>query len=66
MFNSHEDLPFSPEKKKVEKIVCSIKGKEKLTVHVRALNKALNHRFILKKANRVIQYNQRSCLKKIY
>ena len=40
LFNLHKDLPFLPERKKVnkcEKLICSIENKEKYVVHVRAL-----------------------------
>ena len=45
-FNSHKDLPFISERKsvqKVEKLICSIEGKEKYVIHVRALKQQLNH-----------------------
>ena len=40
LFNSHKDLSFLPERrkiKKVEKLVCSIEDKEKYAIHIRAL-----------------------------
>ena len=61
IFNLHEDLPFLPERKKIEKVkklVCSIEDKEKYVVHIRALKQALNHGLKLKKVHRVIQFNQ--------
>ena len=39
-FNSHKDLPFLPEIKKVEKVeklICSIEDKEKYVIYIRAL-----------------------------
>ena len=45
-FNSHKDLPFISERKsvqKVEKLICSIEGKEKYVIHVRALKQQLNY-----------------------
>ena len=45
MFNLHKDLPFLPERKKIEKcnkLVCNIHDKENYVVHVRALKEALN------------------------
>ena len=42
LFDSHKDLPFLPERKKlekVEKLVCSMEDKEKYFIHIRALNK---------------------------
>ena len=61
LFNFHEDLPFLPERKKVnkvEKLICSIKDKEKFIVHIRVLKQALNHGLLLKRLHRVIQFNQ--------
>ena len=63
LFNFHKDLPFLPERKKVEKVeklICSIKHKEKYAIHIRALKQALNHGSILKKVHRVIQFKQRA------
>ena len=42
----HKDLPFLPERKKVnkiEKLVCSIEDKEKYVMHIKSLKEALNH-----------------------
>ena len=42
LFNSHKNLPFLPERKKietVEKLICSIQDKEKYVIHIRALKK---------------------------
>ena len=53
LWSSHKDLPFLPERKKlekVEKLVCSIEDKEKYVIHIRALKQALNHGLILKGA----------------
>ena len=66
LFNLHKDLPFLPERKKVEKVeklICSIEHKEKYVIHIRALKQALNHGLILKKVHRVTQFNQRAWLK---
>ena len=63
MFNLHKDLPFLPERKKVnksEKFICSIEDKEKYVVHIWALQQALNNGLILKKMHRVIKFNQRT------
>ena len=57
LFNSHKDLPFLPERKKVEKVeklICSIEDKEKYVIHIRVLKQALNHGLVLKKVHRVI------------
>ena len=42
LFNSHENLPFLSERKKIEKVeklICSIQDKEKYVIHIRALKK---------------------------
>ena len=66
VFNLHKDLPFSPERKKVnkvEKLICSIEDKEKYVIHIRVLKQALNHGLVLRKVHRVIQFNQEDWLK---
>ena len=57
----HKDLPFLSERKKlgkVEKLVCSIEGKEEYVIHIRVLKQALNHGLVLKDVHRVIKFNQ--------
>ena len=66
LFNLHKDLPFLPERKKVEKVeklICSIEDKKKYVIHIRALKQALNHGLKLKKVHRVIQFKQKAWLK---
>ena len=66
LFNLHKDLPFLAKRKKIEKcknLVCNIHGKENYVVHIRALKQASNHGLILKKVHKVIQFNQKTCLK---
>ena len=46
LLGSHKDLPFLPDRKKlekVEKLVCSLEDKEKYVIHIRALKQALNN-----------------------
>ena len=46
LFNLHKDLPFLPERKKVnkvEKLICNIEDKEKYVIHIKVLKQALNH-----------------------
>ena len=65
LFNFHKDLPFLPERKKVnkrEKLICSTEDNEKYVVHKRALKQASNHGLILK-VHRVIKLHQRAWLK---
>ena len=66
LWNSHKDLPFLPERRKlekVEKLVCSIEDKEKYVIHIRALKQALNNGLKLKKVHRVIKFQQKAWLK---
>ena len=66
LFNLHKDLPFLPERKKVnkvEKLICNIEDKEKYVMHIKVLKQALNHGLVLKKVHRVIQFNQKDWLK---
>ena len=61
----HEDLPFLPERMKIDKckkLVCNLYDKTNYVVHLRSLKKALNHGLILKKVHRV-QFNQEASLK---
>ena len=66
LFNSHKDLSFLSEKKKIKKcgkLVCTVQDKENYVVHIRALKQALNHGLILRKVHSVIQFNQEAWLK---
>ena len=66
LFDSHKDLPFLPERKKVEKVeklICGKEDKEKYVAHTRASKQALNHGLKLKKVHRVIQFIQKDWLK---
>ena len=66
LWNSHKELPFLPERKKlekVEKLVCSIEDKEKYVIHIRALKQALNNGLKFKNAHRVIKFQQKAWLK---
>ena len=51
LFGSHKELPFLPERRKIEKVeklVCSIEDKEKYIIHINALKQVLNHGLRLK------------------
>ena len=66
LHNLYSDLPFSPEKMKIDKckkLVFNLYYKKKYVVHIRSLKQALNHGLILKKVHRVIQFNQEAWLK---
>ena len=58
---SHYDMPFLPEKRKInkiEKLICTLSDKENYVAYIRSLKQALNHGLILKKVHKVIQFNQ--------
>ena len=62
----HSDLPFLPERKKinnVEKLVCTLENKRNYVVHIVALKQALNHGLIFKKVHRVFKFKQEDWLK---
>ena len=62
----HNDLPFLPEKMKienVERLVTNLHDKTEYVTHIRNLKQALNHRLILKEVYRVIKFNQNDWLK---
>ena len=48
---------------KIERLVYNLKGKEEYVTHIRNLKQALNHGLVLKKAHRVIQFNQKAWIK---
>ena len=63
----HSDMPFLPEKMKIDKtqkLVCNLRDKKKCVVHISILKQALNHGSKLKKVHRVIEFNQKAWLKK--
>ena len=62
----HSDLPFLPERMKINKcskLVCNLYDNNNYVLHIRSLKQALYHGLILKKAHRVIQFNQEAWLK---
>ena len=62
----HNDLPFLPERmkiEKVEKLVANFHDKTEHVNHIRNLKQALNHGLFLKKVQRVIKCNQNAWLK---
>ena len=63
LFNLHSDLPFLPERKKIEKcnkLACNIHDKENYVVQIRPLKQTLNHGLIFKKVHKIIQFNQKT------
>ena len=62
----HSDIPFLAERVKINKcnkLICNLYDKNNYVVHIRASKQALNHRLILKKVHRVIEFNQEAWLK---
>ena len=62
----HSDLPFLPERMKIDKckkLVCNLYDKKGYVVHIRSLKQDLNLGLILKKVHKVIQFNQEAWLK---
>ena len=62
----HSDLSFLPKRMKIikcNKRVCNLYDKKSYVGHIRSLKQALNHEIILKKVNRIIQFNQEAWLK---
>ena len=62
----HSDLPFLLERIKINtyyKLVCNLYEKNNYAVHIKSLKKAIDHRLILRKVHKVIQFNQEAQLK---
>ena len=57
----HNDLPFLPERMKIEKVekfITNVNDKTEYVIHIRNLKQLLNHGLILEKAHRVIKSNK--------
>ena len=66
LFNLHQDLPFLPERKKVnnvERLIYGVEDKEKYVIYVTILKQALTRGLVLRKVHKVIQFNQDDWLK---
>ena len=62
----HSDLPFSPERMKLDKstkLVCTVQDKKNYVAHIAALKQALNHGLKLAKVHKIIQFDQEAWLK---
>ena len=62
----HNDLPFLPERmkiEKVEKILANLHDKTKYVIQIRNLKQSLNHGLVFTKVQRVIKLNQSDWLK---
>ena len=63
----HSGMPFLPERMKIDKtkkLVCNLHDKKKYVVHISILKQALDQGLKLKKVHRVIEFNQKTWLKK--
>ena len=66
LHNKHSDLPFLPQRMKVnkcKKLVCNLYDKKDYVDHIRLLKQALNNRLKIKKIHKVLRFNQRAWLK---
>ena len=66
LHNVQDNLPFSPEGmkiEKVEKLVANLHNKNEYVIHIRNLKRALNHGLVLKKVHRTIKFNQKAWVK---
>ena len=62
----HNDIPFLPERMKVEKVkkpIANLRDKTEYVIYIKNLIQALNHGLVLKKNHRVIKFNQKAWLK---
>ena len=62
----HSDLPFLPERMKIDKckkLVCNFRNKKNYVAHIKSLKQALHYGLKLEKVHRVIEFNQEAWLK---
>ena len=62
----HCNLPFLPERMKIEKVeqlVADLQDKTEYVIHIRNLKQALNRGLVLKKVHQVIEFNRNAWLK---
>ena len=61
LHNLRYDLPFSPERMKIEKaekLAANLHDKTEYAIHIKNLKEALNYELVWKKVYRVIKFNQ--------
>ena len=66
LHNLHNDLPFLPERmkiEKVEKLVANLHDKTEYVIHKINLKQSLDHGLVLKNIHRIIKFNQNAWLK---
>ena len=62
----HNDLPFLPERMKIEKVkklLANLNDKTECVINIRYSKQGLNHGLISKKVYRVIKFNQNAWLR---
>ena len=62
----HKDLPFLPERMKINKatkLICNVQDKKNYVVYIVALKQVLNHGLKLAKIHNIIQFDQEAWLK---
>ena len=66
LHGKHKDLPFLPQKEKInkcQKLICSVKNKEKYFVDIRALKQDLKYGLVLEEIHIAIRFKQKAQLK---
>ena len=63
MHELHNDVPFLPERMKIEKVVAKLHDKIEYVLQIRSLKQGLNLRLILNKIHKAITFNQNAWLK---
>ena len=66
LYKLHSDLPFLPERMKInkcDKLVCNIQDKENYVIHMSALKQALNHGLKLTEIHKVTEFRQEEWVK---
>ena len=61
----HKDLPFLPERIKIEKekLLANLHDKTKYAIHIRKLKQEINHGSVIYKVHKVIKFDQNAWLK---
>ena len=62
----HNDLPFLPERmkiEKVEKLAANLHNKTEYVIHIRNLKQPLNQRLVFKKVHMMVKFNQNALIK---
>ena len=66
LYNSHNNLPFMCEKMKisgVEKLIPNLYYKKRYVIHIRALEQALKHGWVLERIRKAIEFKQSAWMK---